>query len=389
MPKYKYDTNFYDFTDKQQCVRNEVDYMLIRTMKMFRWKNLPDSINKRTLELWLQTCGAVFWTDKPDGILRVFFGGFGGEPDVYYRPTIFTLANPALNYSAELAIIWDKNQDGDGVIMCNDSLRKGLLPMHRKFSSQIVENEISLKVSCINSRMPFLLSADDERTRKSAEQYLINIEKGKIGVVDNAAFLEGIKEHQLGNQTHMVFNQLVEHNQYIRSTWYAQLGLNSMFNMKKEAISDAEKQMSEDELLPLIDEMLEERKYACELINEKFGTDISVEFDSSWEDNIQEIELNHEVLEAEANVEDNDDDGVINTETDSTPEGNMESADDDEETSEDESSEDEEVSEIDDESTGDDGRANIDIDVEINVDSEPEGGESINNEERDNPEGNE
>lgn len=380
MRSYKYDVNYYDFTDKIKCVHNEIDYMLIRMMKMFKWNNLPESVPQRNLELFLQTGGNIFWTDKPDGKLRVFFGGLGGEPDEYYRPTIFTLANPALKYSAELNIIWDKGQDGDGVIMLNDSLLKGLLPLHRKFASQLIENELSLKVSCVNSRMPFLLSADDERTRKSAENYLLNIEKGKIGVVDNQAFLEGIKEHQLGNQTHMVFNQLVEHNQYIRSTWYAQLGLNSMFNMKKEAISDAEKQMSEDELLPLIDEMLYERQRACEIINEKYGTDISVEFDSSWEDNVQEVELNHMVLEAEANEDDKDNSGGDESTSEVHEEGEevLETRDEDDgggETApilEDSSNATEGISE-------DTDGVDIDINIEVNGEEEEVKDEETNN----------
>ena len=369
--RYKYDVNIYNFENKSECVHNEIDYMLIRCLEMFRYNNLPKSIPARTLELFLQTGGVVGWTDKPDGKLRVFFGGLGGEPDEYYRPTIFTLANPALKYSAELKIIWDEGQEGDLVVMLNDGLRKGLLPLHRKFASQIVENDLSLKVSCINSRMPFLLSADDDRTRKSAEEYLRNIEEGKIGVVNNAAFLDGLQEHQLGNQTHMVFNQLVEHNQYIRSTWYAQLGLNSMFNMKKEAISDAEKQMSEDELLPLIDDMLHERQRALDIINEKFGTNITVEFNSSWEDNIEEVELNHKVLEAEANGEDTSDSGSdISTEDgDREPDGGET---DNQDEPEGEGGEQPESSEGD-ETTSDDSGAsegdNIDIEVNINVDS--------------------
>ena len=377
MRKYEYDVNYYKFEDKTACTRNEIDYMLIRCLEMFRYKNLPSSIPYRTLELFLQTGGVVGWTDKPDGVLRVFFGGLGGEPDEYYRPTIFTLANPALKYSAELKIIWDEGQDGDLVVMLNDGLRKGLLPLHRKFASQIVENELSLKVSCINSRMPFLLSADDERTYKSALDYIHNIENGKIGIVNDSAFLEGLKEHQLGNQTHMVFNQLVEHNQYIRSTWYAQLGLNSMFNMKKEAISDAEKQMSEDELLPLIDNMLEERKRALEIINEKFGTNIEVEFNSSWKDNIEEVELNHKVLEAEANESDASTDG-----SDISSEDGDRESDGSEETIEggvgnsdklEGSSEDDETTPDDD---GTDEGDNINIEVNIDVNSEDENDEN-------------
>ena len=374
MRKYEYDVNIYKFEDKSTCVHNEIDYMLVRCLQMFKYKNLPDTIPERTLELFLQTKGVVGWTDKPDGKLRVFFGGLGGEPDCYYRPTVFTLANPALNYSAQLDIIWDKGQEGDLVVMLNDGLRKGLMPLHRKFASQIVENELSLKVSCINSRMPFLLSADDERTRKSAEEYLQNIADGKLGVVNNSAFLEGIKEHQLGNQTHMVFNQLVEHNQYIRSTWYAQIGLNSMFNMKKEAISDAEKQMSEDELLPLIDDMLNERKRALEIINEKFGTNIEVEFNSSWEDNIEELELNHAVLEAEANGTDDSSDGSVDLskEQDSEPDGSEEDISNDSEGEGSEQSGDAEGSGEDSVDNGADKEDNINVEINVDINSEDE-----------------
>lgn len=378
--KYEYDINLYKFEDKSRCVKHEIDYMLIRCLQMFRYNNLPDSIPVRTLELFLQTGGVVYWTDKPDGVLRVFFGGIGGEPDEYYRPTLFTIANPYLNFSGNFKIIWDKGQEGDGVIMLNDGLLKGLMPLHRKFASQIVENELSLKVSCINSRMPFLLSADDERTYKSAEDYLRNIADGKLGVVNNSAFLEGIKEHQLGNQTHMVFNQLVEHNQYIRSTWYAQLGLNSMFNMKKEAISDAEKQMSEDELLPLVEDMLNERKHALEIINEKFGTNIEVEFNSSWEDNIEEIQLNHDILEAEANGGDDSSDGSSNIEEERPTDGDGL----DDEGSADESTENVEESGDDEESTGVDGKQNINVDIEVNINTEDDNEEeevTENNEE--------
>ena len=373
--RYDYDVNYYKFEDKSACVHNEIDYMLIRCLQMFKYKNLPDTIPERTLELFLQTGGVVGWTDKPDGKLRVFFGGLGGEPDCYYRPTIFTLANPALNYSAQLDIIWDKGQEGDLVVMLNDGLRKGLMPLHRKFASQIVENELSLKVSCINSRMPFLLSADDERTLKSAEEFLKNVADGKLGVVNNSAFLDGIKGHQLGNQTHMVFNQLVEYNQYIRSTWYAQLGLNSMFNMKKEAISDAEKQMSEDELLPLIDDMLNERKRSLEIINEKFGTNIEVEFNSSWEDNVEELELNHEVLEAQADGSDDNSDGSIDIgeESDAKSSGSDEVNSDESEGKGSEQSGDAEDTETDADSDGANEGDSIDVEINVDINSdEPE-----------------
>ena len=54
--------------------------------------------------------------------------------------------------------------------------------------------------------------------------------------------------------------------------------------------------MNNDALLPLVDDMLKCRERAIEKVNEMFGTEISVSLASSWEDNAQEIELEHEQL---------------------------------------------------------------------------------------------
>ena len=86
--------------------------------------------------------------------------------------------------------------------------------------------------------------------------------------------------------------------------------------MKKEAISDSEQAMNEDVLKPLIDTMLECRQKACEEINAMFDLNISVSLNSSWEDNQEELELEHDVLEAEADneeTENTEDNEVIET----------------------------------------------------------------------------
>ena len=91
----------FDFADKSACTRQHVAYMLDRTQSMFRWDGLPDTIPSRALELFLQTNGNVCFY-KHSGDLYVFTGGMGGEPDVYYMPTVYTIANPALKLSKSL-----------------------------------------------------------------------------------------------------------------------------------------------------------------------------------------------------------------------------------------------------------------------------------------------
>lgn len=282
------DTPQYDFANKPKCINQHVSYMLDRTQSMFRWGNLPDTIPERSLELFLQTNGNVCFY-RYNGDLYVFTGGMGGEPDVYYMPTIYTIANPALKLSKSLKI------GTECVVMSNDSLYIGLMPLFYRYATGLTENELSIKRAIINSRIINLISASDDRTKKSGEEYLKNIEDGKSGVIAENAFLDGIRAQPYATTANSnAITNLIEMEQYLKASWFNELGLNANYNMKRESLNTSESQMNNDALLPLVDDMLKCRERAIEKVNEMFGTEITVSLNSSWEDNEQEIELEHE-----------------------------------------------------------------------------------------------
>lgn len=304
-----YKLDLYDFKNKLETTCDYIDYMTTRCMSMFKWENLPETIPQDVLELYLQGNGNCFFTKVNDNFY-VFTGGLGGEPDYNYRPTLYTVANPALNYNASLKI------GEDGILIKNDPLIKGLLPLHKRYATILANNEISLHIADINLRIAFLLSSTDDNTTKSAEKYLKDIEDGKLGIIADDGFVESIKAQPLATNER-ILTALIEYQQYVKSSWFNELGLNSNFNgMKKEAISDSEQAMNEDVLKPLIDTMLECRQKACEDINAMFDLNISVSLDSSWKDNQEELELEHDILESEADNEETetiDDNEVIET----------------------------------------------------------------------------
>ena len=98
---------------------------------------------------------------------------------------------------------------------------------------------------------------------------------------------------------------VIESYQYLKGSWFNELGLNANYNMKREAINESESDMNEDALLPMIDNMLISRQDAVKQINEMFGTNISVELSSSWKKIRTEIENREEIQEVEIeNLED-------------------------------------------------------------------------------------
>lgn len=282
MAKYNYtDTKMYDFNDKKTCVNNYIAYMLLRTQSLFSYKNLPKTISKRTLEYYLQTTGHACVAEV-DGQIYAFNGGLGGQPDVYYQPTIYTVANPALNLSKTFKI------DNDCILIRNDSFMIGLMPLFNKYASQLVENDISMRLVDINTRIQSLLSASDDRTKASAEKYIRDIEDGKLGLIAESALIDGLKT-QPYSTTAIRLTDLIEYHQYLKAGWFNDIGLNANYNMKRESLNSNETQLNDDMLMPLIDNMLLERQQAVDKINQKFGLNIEVNYSSAWENNVADV----------------------------------------------------------------------------------------------------
>lgn len=260
---------------KKHLGEQHVLYMLNRTQVMFDYKKLPETIPARNLEMMLQLNGNVFFT-KVYGDFYVFTGGLGGEPDVYYEPTIYTVANPFLNYSKNLVI------GDDGILIRNDSYGVGLLPLFKKYAALLAENELTMRIADVNNRIMFLLSAADDRTKASAEKFMDDVSKGKLDVISDNAFLESLKVLPAATQNSVRLTDLIEFEQYLRAGWFNDLGINANYNMKRESISPNEAQLNDDALLPFVDDMLEMRRIGIKQVNEKYELDIEVNLSSSW-----------------------------------------------------------------------------------------------------------
>lgn len=276
----------YNPRDKQINRDTLVRYMLDRTQRIFEWKNLPDTIPARMLELYLQVNGnCAFYKYPVDNQLYVYVGGFGGEPDEYYRPTIYTIANPAQNLDINAKI------NIDCVVMPNDSMYMGLLPLHSRYAYSMVETELSMHMANINSRIVSLISAQDDATKSAGDKYIQDIEEGKLSIIAESKFFEDLKTSPFaGTGAHAIITDLIELMQYNKASWYNEIGLNANYNMKRESINSNESQLNNDALAPLVDDMKHCRETYATKVNEMFGTDISVDFASSWRDNEREIE---------------------------------------------------------------------------------------------------
>lgn len=289
----------YDFRNKAENVDNFIRYMLARTLQMFEYKGLPETIPQKELERLLQIKGYAFITEH-EGEIYAFSGGLGGKPGVYGEPTEIVIANPALNFNKTL------NIEKDGVLINNDDMRQGLIPLISKYATILNENEITMILSTINRRVNNLISVNDSNTAESARKYLKGLEDGNIGYIMENRLYESLKTKTISDTNSVRLVELIELQQYIKASLYNELGLNSNFNMKRERLIKPEVEMNTSSIYPLVDNMLRCRQEAVEKINEMYGTSITVEFSSSWAEREEVQENSDEELEELEDMEDDE-----------------------------------------------------------------------------------
>lgn len=281
MKRYKLFNRNSDFVlDKNLSIITHLESMLAKSNKMFQYSGLPESIPSSQLERILQTFGSAIIC-KVNGKLYALQGTLGGEKDEYQRPTQYIVSNTWLNHFHEYGI--NGNDSGDNVLCKNDLFCIGLVPIYKKYGSLITENFITFRTLLISMRSILNMSASDDKTALSANEYLNKLENGDIGVIAENAFFDGVKTHNNGAISNSYISQFIELMQYLKASEMQEIGVNANYNMKREYIGMDENALNDDILRPFVDNMLDCRLEMCDKCNKLFGTDIKVNFSSIWE----------------------------------------------------------------------------------------------------------
>ena len=305
---------------KEQLSKFRAD-MLNKSLTMFEWKNLPDTLPAVEIEKQLQTNGYSIIA-KVEGNVYAFQGGFSGQ-DPYNQPTKAIVNNPSLNYNGTFTI------NDDCIIIKNDDMQQGLIHIYNKYGTLLIENQITMLMTDYNYRMPFTISSKDDTTTQSAREYLQKIIDGSLGVIGEAKLFDALKVTPTNNKGVNSFADLYGYQQFIEAQLNNTIGLATNNNMKRERLTTNEIEVNKNASYPLIDNMLRNRKQAVEKINKMFDLDINVEFSSIW-NGTNEDDNNGNNGDNPAII----DDTTINSSVDKSKESNQEPTIDNEPTNE-------------------------------------------------------
>lgn len=284
---------------KKGLIKFQVRQMIKRTLQMFEWKNLPPRIPQRDMELMIQANGYIGIIKDGEEFYSVW-GGLGGKPNWNYMPMTLVVANPYLNLSKIYNIYDTPESKKDVVIIPNDSLYEGLIPLISYHAEILTEIQLTKRATIIVHRMPAVPVAPDQNVKRDFEDFYDDLAEGELASIMSRNFIKDVATMPLSDSGRNIITQVLEMEQYQKASMYNDLGLQLNYNMKRESITSSEAQLGEGALLPLCDDMLLQRKKACEELKELWGLDISVEFSSAWINLRRSIEAEADKEEAEA-----------------------------------------------------------------------------------------
>lgn len=238
-------------------------------ISMFEWKNIPDTIDTRYLELHLFETGCmVYFNDDVLGNLCLDCIT-NGRLNVYGYPINRRAFSSYNNYNKDLT---DKNS----VIIWNNYLHTNSLVDVQYYAKRLWNLDRIIDINANAQKTPVLLQGSEKQRLT-----LINLYKEFNG---NAPFIFGDKNLDLNSlkvlQTNApyVADKIYTLKEQIWNEALTYLGISNSNTQKKERLITEEVTSQQGSTVASRHSRLETRKEAVEKINAMFGTNITVDY---------------------------------------------------------------------------------------------------------------
>lgn len=252
----------------------------------FEWKNVPDTVNIRYLEMVLFEQGwADFFKDDVMGFLALN-ATLQGQLNVYREPNE-TRAFASNGYNKKL-------NSENSVVIYNNMLHTNSVDACEMFAMRLANIDRTIDININAQKTPVLI--------KSSENERLSMQNLYMQYDGNMPFIFGSDQLQADNFTVLktdapfVGQQLYELKTNIWNEALTFLGIANVNITKRERLVSDEVNRSQGGSIASRFSRLDMRKEACEKINKMFGLDMSVDFREELDTNMNDSNVSRETL---------------------------------------------------------------------------------------------
>lgn len=245
------------------------------SISMFKWKNLPSTVDARYIELELFRNGSVvYFNDEVMGDLCLDCIA-QGELSVYGEPRTRRAYSRYNQYQKDLT-------ENDSVIIWNNLMRTNSVIVVSQFARRLYNYDRIIDVNTNAQKTPgFLQGTEKQRLT------LLNMYKEYDG---NAPFIFGDTNMSLDSIKYVstgapyISDKIFELKTQTWNEALTYLGISNVNINKKERLITDEVTRNQGGTIASRYSRLESRQEGVRKINDMFGTNISVEYREDWQD---------------------------------------------------------------------------------------------------------
>lgn len=275
MGRRKRDREFWESADLNNAAYIQYyDRLTELSISMFEWRNLPDTVDPRFLELTLFANGmAVFFKDEVEGYLALQCAISG--PLNVYRIPVRRRAYAVNGYNKEL-------DEKDSVIIYNNMLHKNSMLDVRMFSRELYNLDRAISVNANAQKTPILLRCD-ENQRLTLENLYMQYDGNKPVIYGD----KGLNPNSLAvlkTDAPYVADKLYTLKTQKWNEALTYLGISNVNITKRERLITDEVTRNQGGTIASRYSRLESRRKACEQINAMFGLNIQCDYREDYQE---------------------------------------------------------------------------------------------------------
>lgn len=253
-------------------------------ISMFKWENLPDTIDERFLELTLFMNGfAVFFEDEVVGYLALACAA-NGDFDVYRIPKR-RRAYAVNGYQKQLT-------NKDSVLIYNNMLHTNQVPLIKRYAQKLYELDQIIMINAKAQKTPVLLQGTEQQRLTLKNLYMQYDGNQPFIFGDTNLDLNGLKA--INTEAPYVADKLYQLKTQIWNEVLTVLGISNINIQKKERLITDEAIRANGGTIASRYSRLESRRKAADQINKMFGLNIEVSFREDFRQTDDEYMLENE-----------------------------------------------------------------------------------------------
>ena len=268
-------TNFEESLSMNNYTYMQYAYRLMElSISMFEWKNLPEGIDERFLEMVLFTDGhAVFFKDDELGDYLALQCLINGKLNVYRIP-INRRAFAVNGYQKKLT-------DKDSVIIFNNMLHTNSWLDVKMFAKRLYNLDRIIDVNANAQKTPILIKGNEQQRLTLTNLYKEYDGNAPVIFADKSLDMNALQV--LSTQAPYVADKIYQLKTQIWNEALTYLGISNVSFQKRERMVSDEVTRSQGGTVASRYSRLNARRQACEQINKMFGLNIDCDFREDYQ----------------------------------------------------------------------------------------------------------